>query len=1647
MTDSMTKNKNIDIDGQTFEIIEGTQSDGRCFSASIYYDLYEEKATDVKLNDWIQVFIIDPILKTETTNCPEFFNWAINWVGIHNEEDNKEVNEDIITMHETFDKINITIKRINDFLTIKEPTQENLNDIKQILQNNELTTKKDIEEIKNNLKQNGIEMCNELLKNPNYLAIINQYKDYISSLNKQKDDNTYEWTEPEVGPIQVLLSNTSIPIKSIHIYDKSNNAWSHMDNNDIIKDGRKDLYLFYENGNHYKPLIKGGNSKEELETQQVPEIETQVSEEVPILNPLDEQDQTNEEQTLIQEQKTEEQKTEEQKTEEQKTEEQKTEEQKTEEQKTSQEQPKKPNEQKTSQEQPKKPNEQKTSQEQPKKPNEQKTSQEQPKKPNEQTTNKEEKVPNSVIIKIKTRIPNYLTFNYEPYMSVPSVKSQTVYFNPLVKYYEKPISRFPEGTPKDAILTQFFNANEFETMIHKILSSYWQKPITLKEAYDKHIIDNNMKITLNTLFKPNNVIYIGSKPYTIVSTNSKPWEWKLDKKPMDKLLNQFPHLNAKQLKEDIEKEKKLIPKEITLTTIEEPKKIDINNINNNDNNDNSDKIKTTTSFIPKDKLSGEETRFLRKLYTKYLQENGFINYSKNQDISKDPYTLSLLIDPEQLLEYVKSIQNKKLIDLYAEFNKSKETLKEADEMFKQLCAKLAKYDKIFKEQMTYIQKQIEGNSETEISKNSKNFVQKIIEKIIGLKIDYMKIIFELADAVNNIYSYQEKYFVSMKHLLEQLKKDYSKIIKYYEEPELALKCIDDDLYTFGLFIQEDKNNPYSQSYFRNYNKFKQSYDFLKQNKQMFLEPPIYDEKHINIYNKYPYTLSIEIYQYELYFFNIIYYYYYNQLDVWATLFHSTQIFVDVISMDASNIIKSTDDSLQQLNTDFSVQKQRDIIQEIGASGIKSTDKKQGAKWYLVDNSGNRLIHETKNQKYAKFEELYIEYNKLTIKSYDAFILYIYLLEIQCLREIKVNIAEKNIFQLNIDFSVSLNKYYNIIKDQLPTNNETTKKTDNETTDIYIPPSILWNIENFKDLKILENNIQINNKTYYNYVSKKNHMSKIIEKVNETCEKIKSQITPNIKKDVFIKGCNAVITENKFSKKYLPKNDYWINKSIKHYDIQNTNDFIYNIRKIIKDTLKQEPLKEVDIEVKPNEYVDWMVFKNDAKNIEDSLYASVADGLNAQLNILGMDTENPYTETIDGKQMFTIKSLKDLIGDTDATNKKDINDIFTQLQEKLEITFIVFEMFERDKSAGFSIGDTVLYKDDDKDDKDDKNDKKHLYRIVNIIKKSYDLYDIDNGYKQITGQEKISYYEKNILNHFRIQCLNKINDKKDDKKDDKKEEFMYLLLTNPNNTNKMYQMIQKINANCIFHAKDIPIYIKYFMFYSCPNMTIGNEDFKEFEKTRNERINKSVIENDIKKTKQNIKKIKKELKANSNNGENISILRVELNEKLKKLKQRLKTLKKIDLDTPITTGGAVTFDPKVEIIPPVPGQQPYLVPGQQLYTVPGQQLYSVPGQQPYFRQIYDQNKLKDQKSKMSFYITIELDLFPGKNVNALQKSAVKCRSTFERIREAWAEIFGYQYRPLPMVEPYSNNEDNEKEKEKEKENVGKVIDKEEIEKKT
>ena len=74
----------LTIEGNNYQIIKGTQSDGRCFSASIFYDLNTRIPGNDELNTWIQNYIITPILNTKRTDCSTFFIWATTWAGIHN---------------------------------------------------------------------------------------------------------------------------------------------------------------------------------------------------------------------------------------------------------------------------------------------------------------------------------------------------------------------------------------------------------------------------------------------------------------------------------------------------------------------------------------------------------------------------------------------------------------------------------------------------------------------------------------------------------------------------------------------------------------------------------------------------------------------------------------------------------------------------------------------------------------------------------------------------------------------------------------------------------------------------------------------------------------------------------------------------------------------------------------------------------------------------------------------------------------------------------------------------------------------------------------------------------------------------------------------------------------------------------------------------------------------------------------------------------------------------------------------------------------------------------------------------------------------------------------------------------------------------
>jgi hypothetical protein len=436
-------------------------------------------------------------------------------------------------------------------------------------------------------------------------------------------------------------------------------------------------------------------------------------------------------------------------------------------------------------------------------------------------------------------------------MTVPKDKSHTVYFDPLIKYYEGPIKNIPPSAPKDALYTQFFEAAEFDTMINRILSDfrYMQKPRNLKQAYDEHVIDNNMNITLKTLFKNNNLFYINNKPYTIVGSHWNKNDWQIDKKPIEKLLNQFSHLTASQLEAEAKKEEDDIPEVLrqgnlassNLNSDEVVTSVasGLQNVVDNAENVMNDKeiAGQTEAFVSADKLPGV-SEDMRRLYSEYLRQNIPINYSDNPDLARDTLTMSLLIDPSELLTFINKNKKSNIIELYSAYISAKTNLQKSDKEYTDACTEIAIYKTEFdKKVKTIIDriKRIDRNS-IETQKEEKN---KIIQEITLLKINYMKILFRIADAIMEIYNQQKLYFVSTKLLLEGLKTDYKNIIKYYEDPELAMKCIEYDINTISALIELDPENPYSQSYFYNFEKFKNFYEKkLYKNEKTLLTPQV-----------------------------------------------------------------------------------------------------------------------------------------------------------------------------------------------------------------------------------------------------------------------------------------------------------------------------------------------------------------------------------------------------------------------------------------------------------------------------------------------------------------------------------------------------------------------------------------------------------------------------------------------------------------------------------------------------------------------------------------------------------------------------------------------------------------------------------------
>ena len=189
--------------------------------------------------------------------------------------------------------------------------------------------------------------------------------------------------------------------------------------------------------------------------------------------------------------------------------------------------------------------------------------------PSEQSS--QSNLTNTLTILLNTRIPGKRNLLYKPQMTIPNSNSSQVWFDPRIKLKQSIVNK-PQPLPPPALLprsqntaqnryqmpngyqeynnnpqqvqyggetpnerkeiyTQFFNRNEFNNLLLRTMNESPQQIPDLTTAKEEGITDNNIQVTLDTLFKSENVIYIEGAPYTIYAHDWIIGDWQIDTRP------------------------------------------------------------------------------------------------------------------------------------------------------------------------------------------------------------------------------------------------------------------------------------------------------------------------------------------------------------------------------------------------------------------------------------------------------------------------------------------------------------------------------------------------------------------------------------------------------------------------------------------------------------------------------------------------------------------------------------------------------------------------------------------------------------------------------------------------------------------------------------------------------------------------------------------------------------------------------------------------------------------------------------------------------------------------------------------------------------------------------------------------------------
>jgi hypothetical protein len=1319
--------------------------------------------------------------------------------------------------------------------------------------------------------------------------------------------------------------------------------------------------------------------------------------------------------------------------------------------------------------------------------------------------------PNTLTIFINTRIRGYPKIKYEPDMTVPNIKSDTVYFNPLIKLTRSAVYNIPSGYPESEKYTQFFNKNDFNSLVNRSTSSSFQKKLTLEEATKAGIIDNNIKITLDTLFRKNSKFYIRGKPYTIYTHEWINGDWQVDAKSFEKnimsssygqglygygqnvaMQNQLANAELDKFK----KEHHEVMRGFAVSTDVSKFKEDYE----------SGIAKGVDTPKKDEKISSSENipKIARKLAKKKLVFQSIVNLDDEANLSSDPISLNLLYSINR--NYAEDIKlNKKVLEpLYENLLAKGESFRIAKENYDKSVGLFSatlntkptmpiavpvedtssvpitnvstaqtpastNLNNVFKNKKNYddIVLQINNIIQTQrvrgatfdnivtnnqiknqmlqiivtLEKYRKQFLSNFLEtfKLLVNKINaQINYISALLGFYSKLYVSKENYFKSQNSEKQHQNILTLNLIKF------DIQCYKNILMSISISSGKELGNNYAEL-IKNLSLVE---NFIKRTETT---PKNYIEILAKYYN-YPGLLLINRYQFDVYMFTILKYEQTIDLGMWKILYRQTDLFLENIKEyiigknNGTEIVEGklsiSRTLLDQYNVKYS-QQQRDAMEQY-ISRLNSPLEKQSSSVLDFAFPNSTLFKEQQND--------YVELQTSILLCYDLITLYSKISAIKYSREISLVTTKQNLGNI-------LNKIYERIIDTYEI------VLEDDTIVRFIPEYLFWDRGTCATEKLLNDNLKL----YQNHKIENKNKLGIFKRAMKLL-KIKYHqavdiLIPQLTNFGIYEKCRQLVEDdedvdsevdelnNHDDDKILTPEEklvkFFKKENEKFSDGNNTLILQENIIYLYEDAIRERLIGNLPEEEKMDVIESWKVIDNAGGG--DCLFLAIAAIFNNELVNSGSKSNNPFAEP---NGYYTSHSLRRAVADPNygMTNAeidrwavhRDIENInenapddqqdykrqfsflldengrwigndynavrnairesgnywgdqtaITVLERIFKIKFIVIDATLQNP---IPIGTYVNFQNDDGEMVFGVVSNRQVIvapgggrqNVYEVISNSLDIYpNITRNKNRITIAES---------GHYRVVPVGGNNDIANEF-----THYAFLLLTEiPESGVQHYEIITStINNKFIYEYREIPPYLMYLIFQTqWKFLSPAARDASWFG--RNDEFSNHLDH------------IMDEYRENMRDHGALPPLvpppRIRAALKKRRVVSRLKKPSK---------GGSIIDDFENNIVGG-----------------------AISSRNRYIDINRPNSSMGD--SKLSYYVIVDLELYPGESIPLIKQPVIACNLRYEKIRQAFADMFGLVYQPLDFsqrghVAPSSvkyRKTDEEKEKERNKyRNIG------------